>query len=158
MLCFSDSPSPLRPLKRVFPPAIRGFPRSFPILLCTLALCLPACEETILKPPPGMTDTTTHDWRFEVDTLGGWWSGARDVVAFSRDDAYVTGEFRVYPDPNDIGVFDRYNLAHWDGRTWTLLQVFLKRPGYPPDALDPGRSLAALPNHDIILTMEGGTR
>lgn len=86
-------------------------------------LLIPGCEETIFKPVLTGTepDTTTHNWYFEVDTLGEHLSGARGIVAFSKDDAWVTGEFRIYKNPNDPGsLWDTYSYARWDGKKWKL--------------------------------------
>lgn len=95
-------------------------------------LLMPGCEETIFKPVLTGTepDTTTHDWYFEVDTIGEHLSGARGIVAFSKDDAWVTGEFRIYNDPTNPNMgWEVYNLARWDGKAWKVLRFGSHKDG-----------------------------
>jgi hypothetical protein len=110
-----------------------------------------SCEDAAVPPLRGVADTTTHDWRFEIDTLGGFNSGIRDVVAFGRNDAWITGEIRIYPDPTDLGHYDLYNLAHWDGTKWTLQQVYVNPPPDYHSYIAGGDQLIGLSDHTIIM-------
>ena len=85
--------------------------------------CTHEPTKPVEPPPPSIADTTTHNWRFEIDTLGGKNSGANDVIAFNEKDAWVTGNFYVYKDSTQTGSRTLYNIAHWDGVRWTLMMI-----------------------------------
>ncbi len=95
----------------------------FPIALIITLLWYTCSDEPTKPPPNNGIDSTTHNWRFEIDTLGGYNSGAHDVVAFSENDTWISGNFYVYTNPNDPGERTLYNVAHFDGKTWKLMQV-----------------------------------
>lgn len=107
-----------------------------------------ACEETVIKPAPTVVDSTTHSWRFEVDSLGGYLSTVRGIAAFSEKNAWITGTFYIYPDSNDPSKRDLYNLAHWDGNRWTLKQ-------FPRPPLGDGQNLFAVDSQFIVLVSFG---
>ncbi|NUQ81607.1 MAG: hypothetical protein HUU10_08365 [Bacteroidetes bacterium] len=88
-----------------------------------LLLYLFSCEHpTEPKPDPG-PDTTSHHFIWRVDTLGGIFSTAISIEIVSETEAYVGGEFFVYPNPNDLSISERYNLAVWNGVKWTFEKV-----------------------------------
>jgi len=60
-------------------------------------------------------DTTSHDFHWEIDTLGDYGSSLKDVYAISENDVWVVGEIETSE--------DRFNAAHWDGDTWDLIQI-----------------------------------
>lgn len=68
-------------------------------------------------------DTTSHDFTFEIDTLGE--SGVLwDVWAFDENNVWVVGE--ILPVASET--WNVYNAAHWDGSEWELIRIA------PPDA------------------------
>ncbi len=63
-------------------------------------------------------DTTSHNWTFVVDTIGGLGSLLRDVWIARENDVWAVGE--IYAgDPS------AYNVARWDGQQWTLSRATL---------------------------------
>ncbi len=89
-----------------------------------LLISFSRCDEKPGEPvPPAAPDTTTQDWRFEIDTLGDRNSYVQKIVAFSPDDAWAAGTFLEYTNPNDPWDSKEYNVAHWNGKEWTYFQA-----------------------------------
>jgi len=68
-------------------------------------------------------DTTTHDFTWEVDTLGdGANSSLRDVAIVNDTCVWAVGELYLR---DSMGQFETepYNAARWDGQAWHLLRV-----------------------------------
>jgi hypothetical protein len=68
-------------------------------------------------------DTTSHDFTWEVDTLGDGASSVLWDVAIINDTlVYVVGEIHK---KDSTGQFESeaYNVAWWNGKKWTLLRV-----------------------------------
>jgi len=59
--------------------------------------------------------TTSHDFYWEVDTLGDYGSSLKDVFAISENDVWVVGEITSQN--------KRYGAALWDGTKWTLKEL-----------------------------------
>ena len=74
-------------------------------------------------------DTTSHNWSWEVDTLGIAESYLYDVTIVNDTLAYAVGG--VYLN-DSTGQFDQqpYNLETWNGHTWKLKKLFAD--GFPP--------------------------
>lgn len=70
-------------------------------------------------------DTTTHDFTWQVDTLGdGGNSVLYDVAIVSDTSLWVVGELHKR---DSLGRWERpYNAAHWDGRNWSLQRVTVR--------------------------------
>jgi len=75
-------------------------------------------------------DTTSHDFVWEVDTLGIYGSYLNDCWIVNENDIYVVGRIRL-PDPdsswNGTG-YEEFNLAHWDGEKWEYMRVIDSAP------------------------------
>jgi hypothetical protein len=93
-----------------------------PLIFCA-GLCATFVFYACSRAQPTEPAPTSHNWRFEMDTLGGGGSGVRGVVAFTKDDAWATGNFYRYPDPSNPNNAVIYDLAHWDGKRWTYFQM-----------------------------------
>jgi len=69
-------------------------------------------------------DTTSHDFVWEVDTLGIYGSYLNDCWIVNENDIYVVGSIRL-PDPdsswNGTG-YEDFNAAHWDGEKWEYMR------------------------------------
>ncbi len=63
-----------------------------------------------------LMDTTSHNFVWEVDTLGGPGSYLRDVTIIDENNLWVVGNIET-----DSG---EYNAAHWDGVEWELLEIY----------------------------------
>jgi hypothetical protein len=64
----------------------------------------------ITTPEP---DSTSHEFIWEIDTLGSWQSAATDVWGTSPTNVYVAGFF-YYSDTGSAGT----NIMHWNGQKW----------------------------------------
>ena len=64
--------------------------------------------------PTSSVDTTSHDFIWTFDTLGGTQSRASGIWGSHPTDIYITGIFNQ-PETN-------YNLAHWDCTRWQYIQ------------------------------------
>jgi len=69
-----------------------------------------------------MLDTTSHDFHWEIDTLGEYGSVLRDVYIFNENEVWVVGEIAIN--------IDTYNAAHWDGFNWKFYNIDLEQPVY----------------------------
>jgi hypothetical protein len=74
-------------------------------------------------------DTTSHNFTWEIDTLGGYGSYLRDVAIIDENNIWVVGMIKI-PDPdssfNGTG-WESFNAAHWDGVEWELIKVLSGR-------------------------------
>lgn len=61
-------------------------------------------------------DTTSHNFTWEIFTLGQYGSTIRDVTIVNEDNIWVVGNFET-----DDG---EYNAAHWDGNEWELMGFY----------------------------------
>ncbi len=69
-------------------------------------------------------DTTSHNWTFVVDTIGGVTSSLRDVWIANENDIWAVGELN--PGENT------YNAVRWNGTQWDSYQFqFLSFCGQP---------------------------
>mgnify|MGYP003965789151 CR=1 FL=1 len=69
-------------------------------------------------------DTTSHNFTWEIDTLGLIGSILHDVAIVDENNIWVVGDIRM-PDPdstNGTG-YQNYNAAHWDGINWELMVI-----------------------------------
>ena len=105
----------------------------FLVLVSSIAAALNSCNEDEttkpITPPP--LDTTSHNYTWTIDTLGGFLSQVTGVFAFSDTDAWASGTFYVYDSAGVRQAKRDCNAAHWDGKKWTLLRVEPMFNGYP---------------------------
>jgi hypothetical protein len=108
-----------------------------------LVLIFTACPEKNNPPPiadcdPGYhpcetdsteccLDTTSHNFVWEIDTLGDYGSYLNDVTIVNEDNVWVVGEIRTDS--------TYYGAARWMGDHWELLH--LKGPGIPTTSIRP---------------------
>ena len=59
--------------------------------------------------------TTSHDFVWEIDTLGGNPSTLHDVAIIDENDIWAVGDIRAAGGP--------YNAAHWNGEKWELIKI-----------------------------------
>jgi len=62
-----------------------------------------------------LMDTTSHNFVWEIDTLGGYGSYLRDVAIVDENDIWMVGNIET-----DTAT---YNAAHWNGVAWEYLQI-----------------------------------
>ncbi|MDI6803225.1 MAG: hypothetical protein QME58_05180 [Bacteroidota bacterium] len=76
-------------------------------------------------------DTTSHNFTWEIDTLGDGASSVLYDVAIINDTlAYAVGEIYKRDSTGQFEV-DPYNVAKWDGKKWHLLKVSFRDYGNP---------------------------
>ncbi|MBA4311042.1 MAG: hypothetical protein C0417_00245, partial [Chlorobiaceae bacterium] len=68
-------------------------------------------------------DTTSHEFTWQIDTLGDGHSSALYDVAILNDTlAYAVGEIKK-KDSTGNYEYQPYNVARWDGKQWQLLKL-----------------------------------
>lgn len=69
-------------------------------------------------------DTTSHNFVWEIDTLGIYGSYLNDVTIVNENDIWVVGMIKTdEPDTVHNTSYTNYNAAHWDGEEWELIQI-----------------------------------
>jgi hypothetical protein len=71
-------------------------------------------------------DTTSHDFTWQVDSIGELTSGLFDVYAISEDNIWAVGDIKK---TDSSGNKLKYNAVHWDGPKWELKRI-LYRGGF----------------------------
>lgn len=93
-------------------------------LILSEMLFLAACKKNPIEPqPPAEPDTTSHKFAWQMFTLGDGNSSVLNDVAIINDSlVYAVGEMYL---KDTSGRFDpsAYNLAKWDGQSWTLTRI-----------------------------------
>jgi hypothetical protein len=119
----------------------------FPLLLIgALLFSISSCKHNPVGPPPG-ADTTSNNFTWTHYTFGGQGGSSyfsdvailNDTLAFAVGDIYAndsSGQSNSQP----------YNLAIWNGKTWSLQRLIAN--GYPP----PIKCIFALNDHDVWLS------
>ena len=80
-------------------------------------------------------DTTSHDFFWEIDTLGENHSYLKDVAIINENDIWVVGNIET-----DSAT---YNAAHWGGNEWELILIS------PGGLINPISSIYAISENDI---------
>ena len=95
-------------------------------------------------------DTTSHNFTWEIDTLGGYGSYLRDVAIVDENNIWVVGMIKI-PDPdssfNGTG-WESFNAAHWDGVEWELIRLEYSDFG---EAIE-GIAIIAFSENDILVS------
>ncbi|NUQ83033.1 MAG: hypothetical protein HUU10_15630, partial [Bacteroidetes bacterium] len=81
--------------------------------------------------PTRTMDTTSHDFTWQVDTIGAPGSILWDVAIVNDTCVWVVGDILKYPYDSS----DRYNAAMWNGKTWTKVRI--NTPIHPSGTLSP---------------------
>lgn len=68
-------------------------------------------------------DTTSHNFVWEIDTLGGSGSFLNDVAIVDENNIWVVGALSIDDSTLEYEGQLNYNAAHWDGQTWNYIQV-----------------------------------
>ena len=118
------------------------------ILICSFSfLLLYSCPEGSFK-PDNTSDTTSHNFIWEVDTLGNFSSYLEDVTIVDENNIWAVGYLRVDdPDSSFDGTGqETFNAAHWDGEKWELIRIVNPSPLY---------SVCHISDNDIWVTTFG---
>ena len=95
-----------------------------------ILLYLSTCKDSGTDPPVnGKIDTTSHDFVWQIDTIGINRSYFLDVAVIDENNIWAVGEINTedtgIPDSNGV-IIPPYNAAHWDGNTWTPKHILSK--------------------------------
>jgi hypothetical protein len=82
---------------------------------------LSGCKEHPVNPGP--PDTTSHDFIWYTDTLGGYLSKVRDVCLLSETEAWAVGYFYSLDSTGAFIDSLTTNVARWDGNRWRYIKV-----------------------------------
>jgi len=66
-------------------------------------------------------DTTSHNFTWEVDTLGAYGSHLKDVAIISENKVWVVGDLQVGITPNT----ELHGAAIWDGSQWNYKKIIV---------------------------------
>jgi hypothetical protein len=97
----------------------------FFLLLPFYFLLLISCSKSTTDPPPpppAGPDTTSHNFVWQIDTIGVISSYLLDVAIINENDIWAVGEIYLR---DSTGVLDNepYGAIHWNGSQWTLMKV-----------------------------------
>ncbi len=67
-------------------------------------------------------DTTSHDFIWEIHSLGNSWSVINDIEIVDENDIWVVGWISIIETDSSYTGSRRnnYNLAHWNGLDWSF--------------------------------------
>ena len=68
-------------------------------------------------------DTTSHNFTWEIDTLGISLSYLNDVWIVDENDIWVVGALSIDDSTLEYPGHTNYNAAHWDGEAWEMMKI-----------------------------------
>lgn len=107
------------------------------LLISALTTLLSMCNNNSTNPPVnGGPDTTSHEFIWQIDTVGINQSYLLDVTYVNENDIWAVGEINTIdtgiPDSNGT-IIRPYNAVHWNGAKWELHRlktaIFEGQPG-----------------------------
>ena len=107
--------------------------RRLPLLsIILLPFFLVACNDSPPgpPPPPNGPDTTSHNFIFEIDTLGDASSLLYDTAIISENNIWAVGDFYLRDSTGQVDPL-RYNVAQWDGSQWEVKRITVMFRGNP---------------------------
>jgi hypothetical protein len=125
------------------------------IVFCFLVYCRKDTSPIVL--PPDQTDTTSHNFSWQIDTIGINNSVLFDVAIIDKNDIWAVGEIHTA----ETDTFDSlgnwvpsYNAVHWNGKEWELKRIpftgWCSAVEFPPI-----RSIFAFFENDIWFARSG---
>ena len=124
------------------------------VALITLLVIFSACKEPIISPDRVVTDTTSHNFVWRIDTLGdGNSSVLKDVAIIDQSNIWAVGQVYL---TDSAGQFSEpeYGFAIWDGAEWTLRRYQVMNPTGSTSNLHP-RGVIAFGSNDIWFASGG---
>src|SRR3990172_3572517 len=110
--------------------------QALPYVLFLLVGGISSCKDVIIPPDRIIADTTSHgpdttshNFVWTIDTLGdGSSSILNDVFIINEDNIWAVGE--IYKkDSAGQWIYPPYNVARWNGSTWSLQKVTVQFQG-----------------------------
>ncbi len=126
-----------------------------PLLLALCFLSLSACKKPTEPPAIAKPDTTSHNFVWQIDTLGdGNSSVLNDVCIIDENNVWAVGEIYV---KDATGQFNDppYNAARWDGRRWNFLRVLFPICGTADSYPFAARAIFTVGPRDIWISSAG---
>ena len=68
-------------------------------------------------------DTTSHNFTWEIDTLGEYGSYLKDVWIVNENDIWAVGALSIPDSDGYVPSYANYNAAHWDGEEWEMMKI-----------------------------------
>jgi len=98
--------------------------------ILSLLLSLSGCPEEPENHEDDQLDTTSHNFTWEIDTLGLYGSYLNDVWVVDENNIWVVGNIYIDdPDSSFNGTgWETFNAARWDGEKWNLMQIYDRSP------------------------------
>lgn len=96
-----------------------------------------SCRECVTE-PENEPDTTSHNFTWEIDTIGNYGSYLKDIAIVNENNIWAVGRIKT-----DSGTF---NAAKWDGNIWRCLKIIDVMPLY---------SISYFSENDIWVTTFG---
>jgi hypothetical protein len=126
---------------------------AFCLLLFSVCLLPSTSCKKPTEPPDVRIDTTSHDFVFEIDTLGnGSSSVLNDVCIIAENDIWAVGE--IYVQDTTGQSEELYNAVHWDGNRWNLVKVPVQDFG-GLIATIPLRTILGFASNDVWVASSG---
>ncbi len=88
-----------------------------------MAILSPSCSSPTPPLPPSGTDTTNHDFVWQIDTLGETSSVLYDVAIINDSTAWAVGEIYLRDDSTRQIDPLPYNAVRLHGREWTPVRI-----------------------------------
>lgn len=108
-------------------------------ILCWFSCCRDHQRLTAVQPPvENGPDTTSHNFIWEIDTLGTRNSYLMDVAVIDENNIWAVGE--LYTDETTP-----YNAVYWNGQKWNFKRLFSDK------VISPVRGIWAISNDNIWL-------
>ena len=107
--------------------------------LLSLFFCLVFCQRSTepLSNNNGL-DTTSHNFTWEIDTIGTRSSSLSDVAIIDKNNIWAVGE--IYTEEQKP-----YNAVHWNGKEWKLKRLFSDK------VISPVRGIWAISDNNMWL-------
>lgn len=148
----------LRSSPRVHSPFLSLLPTPHSILYTSIFLLASCTSPTPpLPPPPAGPDTTSHEFIWQIDTLGdGNSSVLYDVAIINDTTIWAVGEIYLKDSTGQVDP-DAYGLAKWDGTGWSFSRLGALAPqGYVSNLLP--RAIFAIAPNEIWFAAGGAHR
>jgi hypothetical protein len=113
-------------IQNILPDMIKRFSILFSSIF-VITLLLIDCKSDPPVVPPNNCDTTSHDFTWQIDTLGDASGILYDVAIINDTLVYAVGEIYLN-DSSGILESTPYGLAIWNGKSWKLKRIFAKYP------------------------------
>jgi hypothetical protein len=95
--------------------------------LVTCSLVFYSCKKNNpVAPGPAQPDSTSQDFTWEEISIGNYHSYLRSVFALNDTDVWAAGQIQTLDQFNRTVI---HNALHWNGKSWTIIDVPALLPG-----------------------------